>query len=58
MSDGTFTYVPFISDGYLPYDEQRTKKAFYEIADNAGPDQPAQLQLRRLIRAFVVRLQN
>ena len=38
------------------YDAQRTKGALMQFADNAGPDQPA--QMRRLIRAFVVRLQN
>ena len=37
-------------------DAQHTKKAFILFADNAGPDQPA--HKRRLILAFVVRLQN
>ena len=32
------------------------KKALMQFADNAGPDQPA--LMRRLIRAFVARLQN
>ena len=35
---------------------QRTKKALMRSADYTGPDQPA--HLCRLIRAFVVRLQN
>ena len=38
------------------YDSQRTKRAIMPFAGNAGPDQPA--RTRRLIRAFVVRLQN
>ena len=36
--------------------EQRTKSVLTQTADNAGPDQPA--HSRRLIRAFVARLQN
>ena len=35
---------------------QCTKKTLMQFANNAGPDQPA--HLRRLVWAFVVRLQN
>ena len=38
------------------FDAQRTKSALIQFADNAGPDQPA--QMRTLIRASVARLQN
>ena len=37
-------------------DAQFTKRALMQFADDTGPDQPA--HLRRLIWAFVVRLQN
>ena len=37
-------------------DAQLSRRALMQFADNAGPDQPA--HSRRLIRTFVVRLQN
>ena len=38
------------------YNEQHMKKSLMQFADNVGPDQPA--HKRRLIRTFIVRLQN
>ena len=51
--DGIYFYL---AKGRLSYDSQRTKRALMQFAGNAGPDQPA--HSRRLIRAFVARLQN
>ena len=40
----------------IPVDAQCMKRALINFADNAGPDQPA--HMRRLIKAFIARLQN
>ena len=47
---------PLVSVAAISYDAQHTKINVIKFADNAGPDQPA--QMRRLIRFSVARLQN
>ena len=50
----SWTKYDFQAIAVIIYDEQHTKRALMQFADNTGPDQPA--HWRRLIWAFVVRL--